>query len=122
MTDTATTHIMTTLELSMPKEGQCKLPPAAALGGKLGGAAHWAPSKLAKMIPRGHEFEQTPGDSEGQADPVCCSSRDPKESDTADGLNHHKLDERTCNEFSKTITQGKTQREFITLLDRKSNV
>ena len=36
--------------------------------------------------------------------------------DTADGLNHHKLDERTCNEFSKTITQGKTQREFITLL------
>ena len=71
------------------------------------------------MIPRGHELEQTPGAiclPEGQADPACCSSRDPKESDTADGLNHHKLDERTCNEFSKTITQGKTQREFITLL------
>ena len=29
----------------------------------------------------GHEFEQTPGDSEGQRNPVCCSSWGCKESD-----------------------------------------
>lgn len=39
MTDTATTHVMTTPELFLPKEGQWKLPAAATLGGKLGGAA-----------------------------------------------------------------------------------
>ena len=30
----------------------------------------------------GHEFEQTPGDGEGQGSLVCCSPRDCKESDT----------------------------------------
>ena len=30
----------------------------------------------------GHEFEQTPGDSEGQGSLVCCSPWDPKEVDT----------------------------------------
>lgn len=39
LTHTATTHVMTTLELFLPKEGQCKRPPAATRGGKLGGAA-----------------------------------------------------------------------------------
>jgi len=29
----------------------------------------------------GHEFEQTPGDGEGQGSLVCCSSRSHKESD-----------------------------------------
>ena len=29
----------------------------------------------------GHEFEQTPGDSEGQGSLACCSPRDCKESD-----------------------------------------
>ena len=29
-----------------------------------------------------HEFEQTPGDSEGQGNLACCSSRGHKESDT----------------------------------------
>ena len=29
----------------------------------------------------GHEFEQTPGDNEGQGSLVCFSSRGPKESD-----------------------------------------
>ena len=32
----------------------------------------------------GHESEQTPGDSEGQASPVCCSPRGGKESDTTE--------------------------------------
>ena len=30
----------------------------------------------------GHEFEQTPGDSEGQGSLACCSPGGPKESDT----------------------------------------
>ena len=34
----------------------------------------------------GHEFEQTPGDSEGQGSPVCCCPRGPKESDTTERL------------------------------------
>ena len=29
----------------------------------------------------GHEFEQTPGDGDGQGSLVCCSSRGHKESD-----------------------------------------
>ena len=35
----------------------------------------------------GHEFEQTPGDSEGQGSLACCSSQGFKESYTAQGLN-----------------------------------
>ena len=31
--------------------------------------------------PNGHEFEQAPGDSEGQGSLVCCSSRGHKELD-----------------------------------------
>ena len=32
----------------------------------------------------GHEFEQAPGDGEGQASLACCSQCCPKESDTAE--------------------------------------
>ena len=35
----------------------------------------------------GHEFEQTPGDSEEQRSLVCCSSWGRKESDTTEWLN-----------------------------------
>ena len=35
----------------------------------------------------GQEFEQTPGDSEGQASLVCCSPWGCKESDTTEQLN-----------------------------------
>ena len=35
----------------------------------------------------GHEFEQTPGDGEGQESPACCSSWGCKESDTTEQLN-----------------------------------
>ena len=35
----------------------------------------------------GHEFEQTPGDSEGQGSLACCSPRGRKESDTTERLN-----------------------------------
>jgi len=36
----------------------------------------------------GHEFEQTPGDGEGQGSLVCCSSWGHKESDTTYQLNN----------------------------------
>ena len=35
----------------------------------------------------GHEFEQTPGDSEGQGRLACCSPWGHRESDTTEGLN-----------------------------------
>ena len=37
----------------------------------------------------GHEFEQTPGDSEGQGSQACCSPWDHKESDRAERLNNN---------------------------------
>ena len=36
----------------------------------------------------GHEFEQTPGDSEGQGSLECCSPWGCKESDKTEGLNN----------------------------------
>ena len=36
----------------------------------------------------GHEFEQAPGDSEGQGSLVCCSPWGRKESDTTEQLNN----------------------------------
>ena len=38
----------------------------------------------------GHEFEQAPGDSEGQGSLVCCSSLGLKESDTTERLNYNR--------------------------------
>ena len=38
----------------------------------------------------GHEFEQTPGDSDGQGSLVCCSPWGHKESDTIERLNNNK--------------------------------
>ena len=37
----------------------------------------------------GHEFEQAPGDGEGQGSLVCCSSWGRKESDTTELLNNN---------------------------------
>ena len=39
----------------------------------------------------GHEFEQTPGDGEGQGSLVCCSSWGFKESDTTEQLNNNNI-------------------------------
>ena len=36
---------------------------------------------------KGHEFEQAPGDSEGQGNLVCCSPRGRRESDMTERLN-----------------------------------
>ena len=38
----------------------------------------------------GHEFEQTPGNTEGQGSLACCGPRGRKESDTTERLNHSK--------------------------------
>jgi len=38
----------------------------------------------------GHEFEQTPGDSEGQESLACCSPWGGKELDTTEQLNNNK--------------------------------
>ena len=38
----------------------------------------------------GHEFEQAPGDSEGQASLACCSLWSRKESDKTERLNNNK--------------------------------
>ena len=39
----------------------------------------------------GHEFEQAPGDEEGQGNLVCCSSWGRKELDTTEQLNSSNL-------------------------------
>ena len=39
----------------------------------------------------GHEFEQTPGDSEGQRSLVCCSPWGKKESDMTEQLNNNNV-------------------------------
>ena len=40
---------------------------------------------------KGHEFEQTLGDSEGQGSLTCCSPWDSKESDTTEQLNNNDI-------------------------------
>ena len=47
---------------------------------KMAGWHHWL---------NGHEFEQGPGDGEGQGSLECCSSRGRKESDMIDRLNNN---------------------------------
>ena len=39
----------------------------------------------------GHEFEQTPGDGEGQGSLACCSLWGHKESDTTERLNNNNI-------------------------------
>ena len=39
----------------------------------------------------GHEFEKTPGNSEGQGSLVCCSPWGHKQSDTTEQLNNNKI-------------------------------
>ena len=52
----------------------------------------------------GHEFEQTPGDSEGQESLVWCSPWGHKESDTTEQLNNNKPNDRsvTYKDFVQT--------------------
>ena len=50
----------------------------------------------------GHEFEQAPGDGEGQESLVCCSPWGHKESDTADRLN--KIEKDICWGLSQGLS------------------
>ena len=43
---------------------------------------------MASPTSNGREFEQTPGDNEGQGSLVCCSPWGRKESDTTEQLNN----------------------------------
>ena len=48
----------------------------------------------------GHEFEQAPGDGEGQGSLACCSPWGRKESDTTEQLsNHHHHLTSYCNKW-----------------------
>ena len=44
----------------------------------------------------GHEFEQTPGDTEGQGGLTCCCSRGHKEADTTERLNNNQRSKVFC--------------------------
>ena len=49
----------------------------------------------------GHEFVQTPGDSEGQGSLACCSSWGCKESDMTERLSNNKLKNVWSNKINK---------------------
>ena len=49
----------------------------------------------------GHEFEQAPGDGEGQGSLVCCGSWGHKELDTTERLNKNNDDKRVCRRQSQ---------------------
>ena len=51
----------------------------------------------------GHEFEQTPGDSEGQGSLACCSPWGRKESDTPERLNNKG---RQHDQEAQTVAQS----------------
>ena len=52
----------------------------------------------------GHEFEQTPGDGEGQGSLVCCSPQGHKESDLTDLLNSNSLGAHHLSTFVTRIS------------------
>ena len=48
----------------------------------------------------GHEFEQAPGDGEGQGSLACCSPWVCKESDITEQLNHNKIPSHFTSNWS----------------------
>ena len=57
----------------------------------------------------GHEFEQAPGDGEGQVSLVCCSPQGSKEQDKADRLNNNNMQfskESSCNTGAPGLIPG----------------
>ena len=55
----------------------------------------------------GHEFEQTPGDSEGQGSLACCNPRGRKESDTT---------ERLTKTITTNLTAQDSRNTLVTLI------
>ena len=60
----------------------------------------------------GHEFEQTPGDSEGQGSLACCSPPGGKESDMTEWLNNNK-EEGTGKQANRTADPRHCWRSHI---------
>ena len=60
----------------------------------------------------GHEFEQTPGDSEGQGSLVCCSPWDCKESDMTEHLDNNNNIRRYLNCLQVTKARSYAARCF----------
>ena len=54
----------------------------------------------------GHEFEQTPGDTEGQRSLVCCGSWGHKELGMTEQLNNNELIWRSTNLFGTMVSNG----------------
>ena len=52
-----------------------------------------------------HEFEQDPGDGEGQGSLVCCSPRGRKKSDTTEQLKNNNKNEK-CGSTVQQLSQG----------------
>ena len=65
---------------------------------KMVGWHHWL---------NGHEFEQAPGDGEGQGRLVCCSPRTCKESDMSEPLNNNTLTTILWNTLRSFIIENK---------------
>ena len=57
----------------------------------------------------GHEFDQTPGDSEGQGSLACCSAGDHTESDMTERLNNNSMLLK-----SKSMNKGNSPVDFAT--------
>ena len=64
----------------------------------------------------GHEFEQAPGDGEGQGSLACCSPWGHKESDMPEQLNNNNLNihlkEQTLKKSQESLKQKTTWEDF----------
>ena len=61
------------------------------------------------LLLNGHEYEQIPGDSEGQENLVCCSPWGHKNSDTTQQLsNNNKLSPVNAGGMRETMFEGST--------------
>ena len=63
-----------------------------------------------------HEFEQAPGDSEGQGSLACCSPWGHKESDTTEQVNNKNNMALIMSSFSGTTGQGSDMNVFMRAL------
>ena len=66
----------------------------------------------------GYQFEQTPGDREGQGSLVCCSPWGHKESDMTQQLNNNDINSGDKSQLlEKTETYEKTTASYISMIN-----
>ena len=70
----------------------------------------------------GLEFEQAPGDSEGQGSLVCCSTWGCKESDTTEQLNNNRNEFLSIKSFINTKINGLPKVQCLVNMVNKSKV